>query len=94
MPRIRAMFTMLEPNTFPSETPTFSGFATANSDTLSSGNDVAKPTRTKPMVVFPKPVMSDILTEFFMVNSLPMTKKASEASKIIAFPAKPIPSNV
>ena len=88
------MFTMLEPNTFPSETPTLSGFTTAKTDTLSSGSEVEKPTRMKPIVVFPKPVMSEILTAFLMVNSLPKTKKAREASRIPAFPSMPSASNV
>ena len=88
------MFTMLEPNTFPSETPTLSGFTTAKTDTLSSGSEVEKPTRMKPMVVFPKPVMSEILTAFLIVNSLPKTKKASEASRIPTFPSMPSASNM
>lgn len=88
------MFTMLEPNTFPIETPTLAGFATAKTETLSSGNDVAKPTRMKPMVVFPKPVMSETLTEFLIVTSLPMTKRTIETSKMSALPTTPSCSNI
>jgi len=93
-PRIKAMFTMLEPNTFPIETPMLAGFATAKTATLSSGNEVAKPTSTKPIVVFPKPVMSEILTAFRMVNSLPTTRRMIEDSRMAALPSKPNPSNV
>ncbi len=93
-PRIKAIFTMLEPNTFPIETPTFAGFATAKTDTLSSGSEVAKPTRTKPMVVFPKPVASEILIAFLIVNSLPTTRSIIEESRMAALPTNPNPSNV
>jgi hypothetical protein len=87
------MFTMLEPNTFPIETPTPSGFATAKMETLSSGNEVAKPTRTKPIVVFPNPVMSEILTELFIVNLLPTTRKMIETSRMIPLASMPSPSS-
>ena len=93
-PRTKAMFTMLEPNTFPIETPTLAGFATAKTETLSSGNEVAKPTSTNPMVVFPKPVASEIFMAFLMVNSLPTTRRTIEASRMIALPSRPNPSNV
>ena len=94
MPKINAVFTMLEPKTFPSETPTSSGFTIAYKDTLSSGREVAKPTKTKPMVVFPNPVISEILTEFLMVNSLPTTRKTIEARSMIALPISPSSSSV
>ena len=93
-PRTKAMFTMFEPNTLPNETPTFAGFTTAKTDTLSSGNEVANPTNTNPMVVFPKPVMSEILTEFFMVNSLPTTRKMIETSSMIPLANTPSPSSI
>ena len=88
------MFTMFEPNTFPNETPTFAGFETAKTATLSSGKDVANPTRRKPIVVFPNPVKSEILTEFLIVNSLPTTRKTIETSRIIPLANKPSPSSV
>ena len=93
-PRIRAIFTMFEPNTFPNETPTFAGFDTAKTATLSSGKEVANPTRRKPMVVFPNPVKSEILTEFLIVNSLPTTRKTMETSRTIPLASKPSPSSV
>ena len=88
------MFTMFEPNTFPNETPTFAGFDTAKTATLSSGKEVANPTRRKPMVVFPNPVKSEILTEFLIVNSLPTTRKTMETSRTIPLASKPSPSSV
>ena len=93
-PRINAMFTMFEPNTFPIETPTFSGLATAKTETLSSGSEVEKPTRMKPMVVFPNPVMSETLTEFLIVTSLPKTSRTIETSKMSALPTSPTCSNI
>ena len=87
------MFTMFDPNTFPIETPTFSGLVTAKMETLSSGSEVEKPTRTKPTVVFPKPVMSEILTEFLIVNSLPITSRTIETSKMSELPTNPSCSN-
>jgi hypothetical protein len=84
---------MLEPKTLPMDTPTLAGLITANTDTLNSGKEVAKPTKMKPTVVFPKPVNWETLTELFMVNSLATTKIASEASRISALPIKPTPSN-
>ena len=47
------MLTMLEPKTFPIDTPTFSGFNTAKMATKSSGRDVEKATKMNPTVVFP-----------------------------------------
>ena len=85
---------MFEPNTFPNETPTFAGFETAKTATLSSGKEVDKPTNRKPMVVFPNPVKSEILTEFLIVNSLPTTRKTIETSRIIPLANKPSPSSV
>jgi len=41
-PSIKQMLTMLEPKTFPIDTPTFSGFNTAKMATKSSGKDVEK----------------------------------------------------
>ncbi len=93
-PRIKAMLTMLEPKTLPIETPTFSGLVAENTDTLSSGKDVAKPTSTNPIVDFPKPVISDTLIEFLIVTSLPITKRSTDASKIIALLRIPSCSNI
>jgi hypothetical protein len=84
---------MLEPNTFPIETPTFAGLVTANTATLSSGSEVEKPTRMKPMVEFPKPVISETLREFLIVTSLPITSRARETSKMRALPPIPNCSN-
>jgi hypothetical protein len=84
---------MLEPKTLPMDTPTLPGSKTAKTDTLNSGKEVAKPTKMKPTVVFPKPVNSETLTEFFIVTSLAITKMRMEASRISALPIKPAPSN-
>jgi hypothetical protein len=62
MPRIRAMFTMFEPNTFPMAMPMFSGPIGAKAETLRFGREVQKPIRTNPTVVFPMPPISEILT--------------------------------
>jgi hypothetical protein len=92
-PKTKAMFTTLEPKTLPMETPTLDGLMTAKTDTLNSGMEVEKPTKMKPTVVFPKPVNSETLIEFFMVTSLAMTKMRMEASRISALPTMPTPSN-
>jgi hypothetical protein len=65
----------------PMETPIFSSLA-PKMTTLSSGRDVAKPTRMKPTVVFPKPVMLESFTELFMVTSLAITTAIIEARRI------------
>ena len=93
-PRMRAMFTMLEPSTFPIEMPTFSGLATAKTATLSSGKEVEKPTRMKPIVVFPNPVISETLIEFLIVTSLPRTRSTTETSRMSALPPAPSCSNI
>jgi hypothetical protein len=46
------------------------------------------------MVVFPKPVMSETLTEFLIVTSLPMTKRSTVTSKMNALPTTPNCSNI
>ena len=94
IPRIKAIFTILEPSTFPIETPTFSGFESAKMETLSSGREVEKPTRIKPTVVFPKPVISETFTEFLIVISLPTTKSRIETSKMSALATAPNCSNI
>ena len=62
--------------------------------TLSSGREVEKPTRMKPIVVFPKPVMSETLTEFLIDISLPMTKSRIDTSKMSALAANPNCPNI
>jgi hypothetical protein len=74
-------------------TPMLAWVMTAKIDTLSSGKDVEKPTKMKPTVVFPKPVISDTLTELFMVKSLALSRMISEARRISALPIKPTASN-
>jgi len=77
----------------PNETPMLVWVKTAKMDTLSSGKEVEKPTRMKPMVVFPKPVISETLIELFMVTSLALPRTISEAIRMSTFPINPVPSN-
>jgi uridylate kinase len=91
-PNTSAMSTMLEPKTLPIDTPMFSE-VTPKTVTLSSGSDVAKPTRMKPMVVFPNPVIFDNLTELLMVTSLAIITLMIEARRIRKLPISPNPSN-
>jgi hypothetical protein len=67
---------------------------TANTETLNSGKEVEKPTKTNPIVVFPKPVISETLTEFLIVISLPIIKKSIEISKMSVLPNIPNSSNI
>jgi hypothetical protein len=46
------------------------------------------------MVVFPKPVMSETLTEFRIVTSLPMTRRSTVTNKMSALPTTPNCSNI
>ena len=46
------------------------------------------------MVVFLRPVMSETLTAFLIVTSLPMTKRSTETSKMRALPTNPSCSNI
>jgi len=92
MPNTRAMLVMLEPRMLPMETPIFSSLA-PKSTTLSSGRDVAKPTKMKPTVVFPKPVMLETFTELFIVTSLAITTTIIETRRIRELPINPSPSN-
>jgi ribonucleotide monophosphatase NagD (HAD superfamily) len=59
---------MFEPRTFPTATPMAPCPNAAKMDTRSSGNEVENATRTKPMVVLPKPVMLATLTELLIVT--------------------------
>jgi hypothetical protein len=87
------MLTMLEPNTFPIAMPMFSGLTGAKTETLRLGKEVQNPIKTKPTVVFPMPVISEILIECFIVNSLAKTRTANAASRTPMLPIKPISSN-
>ena len=87
------MLTMLEPNTFPIETPTFSGFNTENMATKSSGSDVEKATKMKPTVVFPSPVTLATFMECVMVKSLALLKAANAAISITTLGSRPNPSS-
>ena len=55
-PSMRQMLIILEPKTFPIDTPMFVGFNAEKTAMKSSGSDVEKATRMKPTVVFPSPV--------------------------------------
>ena len=91
-PSTRAMLVMFEPRMLPIETPIFSSLA-PKMTTLSSGRDVAKPTKMKPTVVFPKPVMLETFTELFIVISLAMITVMIEARRMRELPINPSPSN-
>jgi hypothetical protein len=82
---------MFEPKTLPMATPMDSCPIAAKMDTESSGKDVAKATKIKPTVVFPKPVMSATLTELVIVQSLALLSISKEARRIKALIN--IPSN-
>jgi hypothetical protein len=88
------MFAILEPKALPMATPMLVWVKTAKMDTLSSGKEVAKPTKIKPMVVFPKPVMSETLIELFMVTSLALPRTMSEAMRTSKLPINPVSSNI
>ena len=83
------MLTMLEPKTFPMDTPTFSGFNTEKMATKSSGRDVEKATRMKPIVVFPNPVTLAKLTELLIVRLLDLIRTINAIIRIIIFPIIP-----
>jgi hypothetical protein len=85
---------MLEPKTLPKDTPMLVWLKTAKMDTLSSGKEVEKPTKIKPMVVFPKPVISETLIELFIVTSLALPRTISEAIRISRLPINPVSSNI
>ena len=89
MPRIRQIFTMFEPKTFPMATPMVSCPIAEKMATESSGKDVEKATRMNPTVVFPKPVMSATLTEFVIVQSLALSKTSNAARRISALINRP-----
>ena len=93
MPSIRQTFTMLEPRTFPIDTPTFSGFNTEKMATKSSGSDVENATRMKPTVVFPSPVTLATFMEWVIVKSLALDKAANAARRMITLPINPNPSS-
>ena len=93
MPSIRQTFTMLEPRTFPIDTPTFSGFNTEKTATKSSGSDVENATRMKPTVVFPSPVTAATFMEWVIVKSLALDKAANAARRMITLPINPNPSS-
>jgi hypothetical protein len=92
-PNIRAISTMLEPKTLPMDTPMLPGSKTPKMDTLSSGKEVENPTKIKPTVVFPKPVISETLIELFMVKSLALPRTISEAIRISKLPINPVSAN-
>jgi hypothetical protein len=69
--------------------PMFSGFTGANAETLRLGKEVQKPIRTKPTVVFPMPVISEIFIECFIVKSLARIRTANETSSTPMLPTKP-----
>jgi hypothetical protein len=85
MPNMRQMFTMFEPKTFPMATPTPPWPRAAKTDTLSSGRDVENATSMNPTVVFPKPVISAILTELAIVQLLALFSKSNPATSISMF---------
>ncbi len=84
---------MFEPNTLPIATPMLSCPIAAKIDTQSSGKDVAKATRMKPTVVFPKPVISATLTELVIVQLLALSKKIKDPKRMAALPNSPSSSN-
>ncbi len=66
-PTIRQIFTMLEPKTFPTEIAP-SAVKAEMKATLTSGRDVEKASKLKPIEVLVSPVMSDTLIELAIVR--------------------------
>jgi hypothetical protein len=84
---------MFEPKAFPMATSTVSSPTAEKIDTLSADKDVQKATMIKPVAVFPKPVISAILTELVIVKSLVLSKASNEAMRITVLPKNPSSSN-
>jgi hypothetical protein len=62
-------------------------------DTRSSGSEVEKATRMKPMVVLPNPVMSATLTELLIAASLALAKTANAPNSTRTLPHNPSTSS-
>jgi hypothetical protein len=87
------MLTISEPNTLPTATPKASCLIAAKMDTRSSGSEVEKATKMKPMVVLPNPVMSATLTELLIATSLALAYTANAPNSTSKLPHNPSTSS-
>jgi len=81
-PIIRQTFTMFEPITFPIEIA-LSPVNAAMTATQNSGKDVEKAIRIKPMVIFPSPVISDVLIALVIVMWLALLNISKKMSRMM-----------
>jgi hypothetical protein len=80
-PSIKQTFTIFEPNTFPTASPTAPVNAEIK-DTLNSGIVVEKATKVKPTVVFLTPVISETFTALVIAVWLALSKASKKAIRI------------
>ena len=85
VPKTRHMFTMLLPMTFPRDIPTASSFLVLNIATVSSGREVDSEINMNPTAVFPKPVISAILSLLIIVHLLKFPSRKRATSKTARF---------